>query len=899
MAKKTNDEDGVWRTIKGRHIFIKNGQSLEEAMAESGKFEGKTKTDVKKDNNKVKDEEPKKEDKEDKKDKDKDKAKEEPTNDLKSQVDELLGKSHTKIPNDVLGSVDDIYDDYLADQKGDKFYAIEGDKILTFDTDVNGSERYWEEEFPISDYEDANKWLNGEVEYSDYLESKKDSQESQPKTESNASGDVTSDDLDDYVNFKIEGPDGKPQYVSASWSWNDLDEEDIPDGESLEDWRGINYNIYDENGEEIDGGMLITDQDNFKAEDLCKDLIELNGYSRDNKIERLDNGDIEDVMQSSDSGKSKESPSEVPDKSYEIADKINNDFAGKDTITRDEFEEYLTGDYDDEDADIRGILGYDGWETDDTTGDLTRLSGEDSDYSSLEDDWVDLIDELKNGNISDDEFRERATKDVNMDDISIEREIQRNNGEHPIERDRDVQDLFDQLNGEGSDFMFSDPIVDSDKITTDVSVFMPGDEEDGGGLVTRELEIPRDKFETYESLEEKMRDWQSRHRYVEDWGNPDFEDEDLKSTNDTMNDSIREKANKSNSNKSNDNDDELHALYAQYLHDKQGKSWEDITSLEENTKGFNKLMREWNNTKDKQDYEREYDSEAINRYNDRIKELQKELKGNINDNERKDKQEQLDHLTNSVKELQAKHKSTNETMNDAIRQKASKKLYNDDDDDFIKEAKLLDAKDKGKITDEELFNEQAKLYGKDPEEEKERVKQNLDRLGVERPDFLKDKPTNETMNNAIRQKANKTKQVEPDLPKATEIKTQGKSNRKEVSENIQAHILDYYDSPDDFVEQMDVFNYLPNNWKRGEEIAKGGSYLVYNGDMADFLDSLKINPKGKKFDEQKAFDMYTSLIGRESAKLYDRIKKNQYNQYKKDHPLTKMTFEDFKNQKKK
>lgn len=741
MAKKTNDEDGVWRTIKGRHIFIKNGQSLEEAMAESGKFEGKTKTDVKKDNNKVKDEEPKKEDKEDKKDKDKDKAKEEPTNDLKSQVDELLGKSHTKIPNDVLGSVDDIYDDYLADQKGDKFYAIEGDKILTFDTDVNGSEKYWEEEFPISDYEDANKWLNGEVEYSDYLESKKDSQDSQPKTESNASGDVTSDDLDDYVNFKIEGPDGKPQYVSASWSYNDLDEEDIPDGESLEDWRGINYNIYDENGEEVDGGMLITDQDSFKAEDLCKDLIELNGYSRDNKIERLDNGDIEDVMQPSDSGKSTEDPYDDPES--EESQRLQS--------IQSRYDDYLQ-----------------------------KTEGRGASYGEI----------------------------AHVDSL----------------RGKDLDDFEKELD--------------------------------------------------------------------------DFEAEEESKNND---------------------DNNLHALYAQYLHDKQGKSWEDITSLEENTKEFNKSMREWNNTKDKQDYEREYDNEAINRYNDRIKELQKELKGNINDNERKDKQEQLDHLTNSVKELQAKHKSTNETMNDAIRQKAGKKATNDElkqnlyrwtddegkriqpSDDFVK------VHDKNYVKQNEDGSSTYIATAKDEDGNVKYYKQEYEKGGtplhmLQEYDSLEEamgKSTNETMNNAIRQKANKTKQVEPDLPKATEIKTQGKSNRKEVSENIQAHILDYYDSPEDFVEQMDVFNYLPNNWKRGEEIAKGGSYLIYNGDMADFLDSLKINPKGKKFSEDKAFDMYTSLIGRESAKLYDRIKKNQYNQYKKDHPLTKMTFEDFKNQKKK
>lgn len=43
MAKKYDfdDSDGVWRTIGGRRVFIKDGQSLSDAMKESGKFKKK------------------------------------------------------------------------------------------------------------------------------------------------------------------------------------------------------------------------------------------------------------------------------------------------------------------------------------------------------------------------------------------------------------------------------------------------------------------------------------------------------------------------------------------------------------------------------------------------------------------------------------------------------------------------------------------------------------------------------------------------------------------------------------------------------------------------------------------------------------------------------------------
>ena len=131
------------------------------------------------------------------------------------------------------------------------------------------------------------------------------------------------------------------------------------------------------------------------------------------------------------------------------------------------------------------------------------------------------------------------------------------------------------------------------------------------------------------------------------------------------------------------------------------------------------------------------------------------------------------------------------------------------------------------------------------------------------------------------------------LPKETEIKTQGKSNRKEVSENIQAHILDHYDNPVDFIEQMDAMDYLPTRWQAGQKLAEGGSYLIYNGDMADFLNSLKINPKGKTFSDTDAFNMYTSLIGRESSNLYDRLQK-MFNDYRSQHGGSDLTLDDFR-----
>ena len=38
MAKRFDEEDGVWRTVGGRRIFIRDGEDLETAMKKSGKF---------------------------------------------------------------------------------------------------------------------------------------------------------------------------------------------------------------------------------------------------------------------------------------------------------------------------------------------------------------------------------------------------------------------------------------------------------------------------------------------------------------------------------------------------------------------------------------------------------------------------------------------------------------------------------------------------------------------------------------------------------------------------------------------------------------------------------------------------------------------------------------------
>jgi len=303
--------------------------------------------------------------------------------------------------------------------------------------------------------------------------------------------------------------------------------------------------------------------------------------------------------------------------------------------------------------------------------------------------------------------------------------------------------------------------------------------------------------------------------------------------------------------------------------------------------------------------------DAIEKENkERLQKLENQLetKSNKESNEDKEKEE-WNSKVRANERLNAKNKNYELSLNDRDAKDVLKQL-NDEGSDFTfdDDVKIEDGKIKTTVgvymPDERGYVERDLEIPVSENETydslEEKIRDWQDRHNT--PDSFEDedfkKSTNETMNNVIREKANKKSSYKEDLPQKTEIKTQGTSNRKEVSENIQAHILEYYDSPEDFVEQMDAMSHLPNNWKRGEELAKGGNYLIYNGDMSDFLDELKINPKGKNFSEDKAFDMYTSLVGRESAKLYDRLQRNAYNKYKKEHPLSNMSFEDFKDKKK-
>lgn len=122
------------------------------------------------------------------------------------------------------------------------------------------------------------------------------------------------------------------------------------------------------------------------------------------------------------------------------------------------------------------------------------------------------------------------------------------------------------------------------------------------------------------------------------------------------------------------------------------------------------------------------------------------------------------------------------------------------------------------------------------------------------------------------------KGAEGKIQPKNKITEQGNSNRKEVREAIQKHIKEYYEDEDNweenFIHDMEnqKYGYNVNPWQWGKQLAENGTFLIYDEDIDKFMNSLKINPKGKKFNNQKTFETYTNLIGRESARLYEKLK---------------------------
>ncbi len=96
---------------------------------------------------------------------------------LRFKADKYLAEKNNKIYKSTLDRYEDIkdlYNDYIIKSNEVSFYYFdEHNQIICIDATACPPENYWIEEFPLEDYEYADKWLSQDLEYSDYLEQKK------------------------------------------------------------------------------------------------------------------------------------------------------------------------------------------------------------------------------------------------------------------------------------------------------------------------------------------------------------------------------------------------------------------------------------------------------------------------------------------------------------------------------------------------------------------------------------------------------------------------------------------------------------------------------------------------------------------------------------------------------
>lgn len=94
------------------------------------------------------------------------------------------------------------------------------------------------------------------------------------------------------------------------------------------------------------------------------------------------------------------------------------------------------------------------------------------------------------------------------------------------------------------------------------------------------------------------------------------------------------------------------------------------------------------------------------------------------------------------------------------------------------------------------------------------------------------------------------------------------TNSKQVRDAMKDHVISFFTADNEdaiaaLTEQAKtiICDNIPTLYHAGKHMAEGGCFLIYNGDIADFLNGLGINPTGKQYDEMRSFNLYSHLCG--------------------------------------
>lgn len=99
-----------------------------------------------------------------------------------------------------------------------------------------------------------------------------------------------------------------------------------------------------------------------------------------------------------------------------------------------------------------------------------------------------------------------------------------------------------------------------------------------------------------------------------------------------------------------------------------------------------------------------------------------------------------------------------------------------------------------------------------------------------------------------------------------------RSTSLQVIKGLHAHINDYYNL-EDLTSQITSLKcpYYPTLYRCAYHIVEGGSFLITNEDIQNFLSDLLQSDK-TKYTETQSFEMYCHLLAREIAKIVDKQK---------------------------
>jgi len=94
------------------------------------------------------------------------------------------------------------------------------------------------------------------------------------------------------------------------------------------------------------------------------------------------------------------------------------------------------------------------------------------------------------------------------------------------------------------------------------------------------------------------------------------------------------------------------------------------------------------------------------------------------------------------------------------------------------------------------------------------------------------------------------------------------TNCKHVREAMKSHVISFFEADNDnataaLCDQAKsmIYRNLPTLYHVGRYMAEGGSFLIYHGEVKDYLNSLGINPLNKEFSDVESWALYCHLCG--------------------------------------